>query len=633
MPSKWTKEEFVKKVDDILGEDYKVIGDYVNIRTKIKMKHNKCGYIYEQLPSSILKGSKCPKCLKYNIKSTDEVKREIYDLVGNEFIMIGEYKGAKDKIKLKHNKCGGIFYKNLYDFKQSRACPKCIINNRFKTNDKFKQEVNDLVGDEYIFLDEYQGSDTKIRVRHNVRGCGRVYLVQPRAFLSGRRCAKCSKKVMRTTEEFKDYFYTNFNTNYEILGEYLGADKPLYVRHKKCGYKFNGWINLLMKDKGCPKCSGKVKISQEEFNEIVYKLEGHKYIFMEEYKGSQTNIKIKHNIEDCGYVYKTSPYNFIKSGARCPKCSGNLKLSQKDFEDRIRDLGKGEYEVLSDYINSGTHVLLEHKCGYRYKVIPTSFSNGRGRCPVCNSGYSITTEIFKKRLENKKGKEYKLIGEYKNEKTEVLIEHQSEDCNYNKFYVKPYSILNVSGCPKCNGGVKHNTDDFKMWIKQNLNDEFEVIGEYVNNNTLIKLRHKVCGKVDKYYPVGIKNGTRCRVCNETSGERKIRMSLESLGVEFRKEYVIRYHNSRLGKVDFVIMDALNTDKILVGIEYDGRQHFEPIEKFGGEDALKETQERDTLKDEWFKENNIPLLRIAYWDYDNIEYILNKKLLELGLIEI
>ena len=48
------------------------------------------------------------------------------------------------------------------------------------------------------------------------------------------------------------------------------------------------------------------------------------------------------------------------------------------------------------------------------------------------------------------------------------------------------------------------------------------------------------------------------------------------------------------------------------IEYDGLQHF--IAKQGGwntEDNLKKTQLRDEFKNQWGKDNNIPLIRIPY----------------------
>lgn len=69
------------------------------------------------------------------------------------------------------------------------------------------------------------------------------------------------------------------------------------------------------------------------------------------------------------------------------------------------------------------------------------------------------------------------------------------------------------------------------------------------------------------------------------------------------------------------------------IEYDGKQHFEPV-KIGGmseEDAKKQfeiTQKHDQIKNEYCKSHGIELLRIPYWEQDNIEQIITDKLNEL-----
>ena len=65
----------------------------------------------------------------------------------------------------------------------------------------------------------------------------------------------------------------------------------------------------------------------------------------------------------------------------------------------------------------------------------------------------------------------------------------------------------------------------------------------------------------------------------------------------------------------------------MAIEYDGQQHYKPIEKFGVEKAFEKTKFRDVIKNNYCKDNNINLLRIPYWDYNNIEKILNDYLKE------
>lgn len=57
------------------------------------------------------------------------------------------------------------------------------------------------------------------------------------------------------------------------------------------------------------------------------------------------------------------------------------------------------------------------------------------------------------------------------------------------------------------------------------------------------------------------------------------------------------------------------------IEFDGIQHFVPVERFSGLKTFKQTQWNDKIKNEFCNNNNIKLIRIKYTDYNNIETIL------------
>lgn len=65
-------------------------------------------------------------------------------------------------------------------------------------------------------------------------------------------------------------------------------------------------------------------------------------------------------------------------------------------------------------------------------------------------------------------------------------------------------------------------------------------------------------------------------------------------------------NSHL-KYDFLI--KYNNELIL--IEYDGIQHFQPINYFGGEKQYSYLKECDELKNQWAKKHNYKLIRISY----------------------
>lgn len=184
-----TDAEFKKEVYDLVGNEYTFLDFYVTARTKIRVKHNKCGNVYEVDPSHFLRGKRCPFC-NGGIKKTGlRFKKEVFDLVGDEYTFLDSYVNSYTKIKVEHNKCGSTYKVRPSDFIRGNRCSYCFGNPK-KTNEEFKKEVFDLVGNEYTFLEPYQDTHTKIKVKHNK--CGNVYKVQPANFFSNNRCPYCS---------------------------------------------------------------------------------------------------------------------------------------------------------------------------------------------------------------------------------------------------------------------------------------------------------------------------------------------------------------------------------------------------------------------------------------------------------
>lgn len=58
------------------------------------------------------------------------------------------------------------------------------------------------------------------------------------------------------------------------------------------------------------------------------------------------------------------------------------------------------------------------------------------------------------------------------------------------------------------------------------------------------------------------------------------------------------------------------------IEYQGKQHYQIIDYFGGEKGFEDRQRNDNIKKEFCKTNNIPLLEIQYGETkENIERMI------------
>lgn len=124
------------------------------------------------------------------------------------------------------------------------------------------------------------------------------------------------------------------------------------------------------------------------------------------------------------------------------------------------------------------------------------------------------------------------------------------------------------------------------------------------------------------------NGTNCPLCSISKGEKRIKKWLDINGISyiFQKEFegLIGLGGGNLS-YDFYL------PQYNLLIEYDGEYHYnlipdykdEPIKNV--EERLRKQKEHDKLKNNYSLSNSIKLLRIPYWDFDNIEEILNREI--------
>ena len=209
-----THEEFVKEVKDLVGNEYTVLGKYINSTTKILIRHNKCGNEYLVAPTKFKQGRRCPICVRLNMRRTHkEFVKEVKDLVGNEYTVLSEYTRSKDKVKIRHNctDCDNYVYEVMANnFLRGDRCPRC---GGFapKTTNIFKREVKELFGEEYSILGEYKTNKEKILMKHNK--CNRTFYMTPHSFLVGKhRCPYC---ISSKGEEFISRYLDSLNIEYQ----------------------------------------------------------------------------------------------------------------------------------------------------------------------------------------------------------------------------------------------------------------------------------------------------------------------------------------------------------------------------------------------------------------------------------
>ncbi len=355
--------------------------------------------------------------------------------------------------------------------------------------------------------------------------------------------------------------------------------------------------------------------TEEQIKEIVEK-EGYEYCGFEikivgNKKRKKKYIKIK-----CqqGHEYEIEFSNF-QQGQRCAKCKGLKKLSFEEVKEYIENF---EYKVLStEYKNTDSKLLIQCEKGHIYETTYHNFKgtkNRKGRrCPHCANNIKYIYDFVKEHVEKFN---YKLISEkYENAHEKLIIQ-----CDNSHIFKMSFDHFKRGcRCPHCNGNAKHTIEYIKSYIE---NENYQLIStEYINNEKKLSL---IC---DKGHECEISfgnftQGKRCGICNNSKGETEIFKILLKYNIDFVEQYKFNdcKYNREL-RFDFYLPDYNCC------IEFDGQQHFQPVECFGGEKEFEKIKIRDTIKNNYCKDNNIELIRIPYFEFDNIKEILKR---ELGL---
>lgn len=222
---------FKSKVKEVKGDSYTVLGDYIGSTTKILIKHEVCNYEWETTPNTLFATKNgCPKCAGNARLTTRDYINEVYNRTGNDYKVLGEYVNARTKVQMLHTSCGHTFESIPYSFLgQNARCPKCYGKTK-RTEDAFKLEVQSQVGSEYLFLDKYVNNQTKLRCKHLLCGYV-WNISPASFLNKHTRCPKCAGNAPLTNTEFLVQCADLHGDDYEFLEPYAGYLKTIKCKH------------------------------------------------------------------------------------------------------------------------------------------------------------------------------------------------------------------------------------------------------------------------------------------------------------------------------------------------------------------------------------------------------------------
>lgn len=277
---------------------------------------------------------------------------------------------------------------------------------------------------------------------------------------------------------------------------------------------------------------------------------------------------------------------------------GELTVLERDIEyPKINEIKK----------KSETYWKVQCSCGNVFTKSRSMLKTGKWlACPSCNN---------KNRINNLTGKKFGKLSVLerdfdKNKETgrkDIYWRCQCE-CG-NIISVMGWQLQKQKSCGKCVEREALGLKFGKLTIK-------ECLGQYKigNQKYATQTRFRCLCDCGNYIDVSwshLQTGHTCSCgCSKRSlGEYIINQILVENNISFKREYTFSNLKSEKGnklRFDFAILDENN--RVIRLIEFDGPQHEKESALY---QDFENTKIRDLLKDNFAKENNLPLVRIPY----------------------
>jgi len=151
--TKFSNNEFIEKLETKQPGKFAVLGQYTNKRTKVKVKCNTCGEIFESLPGNLYKGQ-CMGCMRIAAKNRNTKK--VKDIqIPEEYKIVGDYINNKTNVEVLHLNCNNTFFVTTTNLRGGSRCPYCYSTSSLE-QEALKNELSkELNGLKFESIKEY----------------------------------------------------------------------------------------------------------------------------------------------------------------------------------------------------------------------------------------------------------------------------------------------------------------------------------------------------------------------------------------------------------------------------------------------------------------------------------------------
>lgn len=401
-----------------------------------------------------------------------------------------------------------------------------VIYNTFRKQDKLNRSINGLIKTinicpECMNEDIERFGEPYIHRCHNLSGVETCYkhhcMLKSFVGIKGHACDFAAEdykeiqtnRTISSNNAYSEYvcsiLQSNVFTNLKIMKEIL-ADKISEIGYEKIFSDAKTWKYRDLIDYDIEKFLRFKRISSKwisatEFIPIFMLLYPDvRYLLSVIKERSEDCVIREYQCPNCGKTFVSTAYAF-ENLFGCPHCDKD-KSEQEIFKEI---LDKNGYELKSEFESLDKHLSMRHKkCGRIFLIKPRAFLYENIGC-ICET--QITFEEAKRQVE--KTNKFQLL-EFKNADSSCKI--HAKECGHT-FNVRYRKFLKAPQCRVCYPKTM-TTDLLAERIKRKTNGEYALVGDFVDQDTKIKILHTVCGKITEYWPRYYHNGAKCPFCED-----------------------------------------------------------------------------------------------------------------------
>jgi hypothetical protein len=533
------------------------------------------------------------------------------------------YTKTMNDIDVKCLKCEYIYVTKFnYIRKGNGKCPNCevIVFNLEKVRSIIESNGDTLLSEKYVNV------NTPMIIQCGI--CEHTFSTRFSYIRNGQgRCKDCYSKYNNwTIDTVRDLIEKEGNGDILVSTKFINTTEKLIIMCSRCHNNYNIDLCHFKQGNRCKPCGyiegGKKQRKYDlEKARTIINTTG-ELLISNEYINIKSDLYIK--CQKCNKDYSQNLDAFIQ-GRRCKWCAKNRKLTYEEVKEYIET--KGDFLISKTYERNS--VKLNIKCGRCGKDFYKHFNIYKHKNSRCVSCDEKSRPIQKRKYTQKEVTEIvkrngdTLISDYVNSATKLRI----ICCRCIQIYEMRFDgIKKGNRCKSCGDKESHMHrrtpyDEIKKIVGQN-GDKL-ISEEYINSKTKLKI---LCYKCDRIYHRNIDKikmnyrcSQRCSTGTMSRGEFSIYEYLEKNNIKF--EFQIAFddckHKNTLS-FDFYVAFK---DGSFGLIEYQGQQHYKPIELFGGEDKFKIQVLHDNIKSNYCNNKNMPLLIIPFWNYKIIAVML------------